>query len=466
MRRPALVPLALLLLVRAGSPLGAALGPRYGGSLTVGAGDVPASLEPADAHGRDQALTLGLVHETLVHVDSDGSPSPALAVRWTSSAEGREWTLWIRPGLRFHDGAPVTSADAVRSLRRFLRGPSALAAAFAEGLDGGAAFRAASSDELPGVSSPGPDRLRLRFTAARPLAFAPLAATAAAVTSPRGAGAGPFVPNLHLPGRRLALIAFGAHWAGRPYLDALELAVGASPEALAADLAAGRLDVLSGGPGASRLASTLLLAIDGSRPPFDQPQARQALDAALERVEIVRLLPGAEPARVILGPGLLPPLPGPRRAALAARLDARAELAVERDVPPLVSQRVVALLSELGLRLDVLPASASATLASPAALRLFAWSPQVPEASLALGEIAALVGAPAPLLEEVSSAALEPDPDRHRARLHRAQEALRETGLVLPLGVAPVSASSRPGVHGVAVDAAGRIRLDDAWVEP
>jgi MarR-like DNA-binding transcriptional regulator SgrR of sgrS sRNA len=105
-------------------------------------------------------------------------------------------------------------------------------------------------------------------------------------------------------------------------------------------------------------------------------------------------------------------------------------------------------------------------LTAPAGLRLFAWSPQVPEASLALREIATLAGAPASVLEAVSAAGQEPDADRRRARLHRAEEALRESGLVLSLGVAPVSAASRAGVHGVRVDDAGRIRLDDAWVEP
>ena len=459
-------PRSLALVLLAALPLGAALGPRYGGRLSVGVLDLPASLAPADAYGRDASLTLGLVHEALVRVGADGSLAPGLAQRWTSAAEGREWTLWLRGGLRFHDGSPLTSAEAARSILRFLRGPSVLAAAFAESVDGGSAFRAGSAPELAGLSAPGPDRLTLRLRAPRPLPFGPLAAMAAAVTSAEGAGAGPFVPTLHLPGRRLALIAFADHWEGRPYLDSLEALVGASPEALAADFEAGRLDALPGAPGASSLASTLLLVLDASRPPFDRPEAREAVEAGLQRMETTRLLPGADPARALLSPALLPTLPAPGPAGPATSLNAEVDLAVERDVPLLVSQRLVALLSELGLRVRVLPSSPSAALTAPASLRLLAWSPQVPEASLALRELTTLANAPAAVLERLSAAEQEPDADRRRAQLHRVEAALVESRLVLSLGIAPVSAALRPGVHGVVVDDAGRIRLENAWTEP
>jgi hypothetical protein len=464
-RRPRAL-LTLTLLVAWGAPLGAALGPRYGGGLKVGVLELPASLEPGDGFGRDEALSLALVHDTLVRIDRDGTPAPALAVRWTSAAEGREWTLWLRPGLRFHDGSSMTSADAARSIRRFVRGPSPVASVLAEELEGGPAFRAGSTPELPGVSSPGPDRLLLRFPAAPPLPMAPLAAVAAAVTGGQGAGAGPFVPNLHVPGRRLALIPFADHWAGRPYLDSLDLLAGTGPEALAADFDAGRLDLLPGGPGFSRQASTLLLTLDASRPPFDRVEAREAVDAALERMELTRLLPGADPARVLLPPALLPPLAGAPHAGLGARLDAEVDLAVERDVAPLASQRLVALLADLGLRVRVIPKGPAEARTAPAALRLFAWSPQVPEAHLALRELAALAGAPQSLFEALAGAGQESDLDRRRARLHRIEEALGETRLVMSLGVVPVSAAGRAGVHGVVVDDAGRIRLEDAWVEP
>jgi hypothetical protein len=325
MKRRAATALALLLLVRAAPPLGAALGPRYGGRLAVGVLDVPASLAPADALGRDQALTLALVHETLIRVESDGSPSPASPCAGPAPRRDRMDPL-DRTGLRFHDGAPLTSADAAldpalpawplrprlrlrREPRRWPRVPRRIHRRAGRRLrprprsppaplpgGPGPSLRAAGRGGRGRHERPGGRRRALRAQPSRarpPAGSHPL-------RGPLGRAA---VPGL--PGR-----------AGRGRSR--------GPDRR---LRGGRLDVLPGGPGASRLASTLLLAIDPSRPPFDRREARDAVDAALERMEIVRLLPGADPARVILGPGLLPPLPGARRLALPTRLDADADLA-------------------------------------------------------------------------------------------------------------------------------------------
>src|SRR5262249_52511372 len=112
---------AAALLVLAPWLLQAALGPRYGGELKVGVLELPATTEPGIERGGGAGLVAALVHETLVGVDEEGFPSPALAQGWTAAAGGREWTLRLREGALFHDGRPVTAADAARSLRRFLR---------------------------------------------------------------------------------------------------------------------------------------------------------------------------------------------------------------------------------------------------------------------------------------------------------------------------------------------------------
>ena len=45
---------------------------------------------------------------------------PALASSWSVSADGRTVNFQLRPGLRFSDGSPLTSADVVASLKRVL----------------------------------------------------------------------------------------------------------------------------------------------------------------------------------------------------------------------------------------------------------------------------------------------------------------------------------------------------------
>ena len=58
-------------------------------------------------------LVMRLTHATLVRLDRvTGKLEPWLATSWTSSsADGRVWTLKLRPGVVFSDGAPFSAAD-------------------------------------------------------------------------------------------------------------------------------------------------------------------------------------------------------------------------------------------------------------------------------------------------------------------------------------------------------------------
>jgi peptide/nickel transport system substrate-binding protein len=60
-----------------------------------------------------------LVYDTLFAMDSKGAIKPQMVRDWAASADKMTWTFTLRDGLRFHDGAPVTAADCVASLRRW-----------------------------------------------------------------------------------------------------------------------------------------------------------------------------------------------------------------------------------------------------------------------------------------------------------------------------------------------------------
>lgn len=462
----------LLLAAFLGAEAPAALGPRYGGELRVGVPDLPSSLVPGPAPGLGPRLAAGLVHETLVGLTSDGALAPALAASWTAVAEGREWALSIGESARFHDGRPVTAEDAVRSLRTFLRGPGAAAAALARALDGGAAFRARQAEDLPGLAALDSRRLALRLDAPAASALATLASPAAAITGAGGVGAGPFVPDLLVPGQRLVATAFAAHARGRPYLDRVRVTGSFGPEELATEAHAGRVDLAAGEPGLEALAASLLLILDPRRPPFDRPETRAAVAAAIDRAALVaRLVPGGTASTDLLPPSLLrgPEPPRPPLEAPPSRLvlpDGSVVLAVSRDLPPPVSQRVLAHLTALGLRVRVTAMDAAAALAAPAELRLLAFAPEVPEPGLALEELSALAPSPRAALERLEEARRETDAPRRRALLAEAHDALRREGSIVALGHAPVRFGGRGRVHGARIDAAGRLVLEDAWVEP
>lgn len=71
---------------------------------------------------RDENTDAVLLHvaEGLVAPRHDGSIAPMLASNWTVSADGRTYTFTLRHGVTFHNGAPLTSADVVWSLQRYL----------------------------------------------------------------------------------------------------------------------------------------------------------------------------------------------------------------------------------------------------------------------------------------------------------------------------------------------------------
>ena len=53
-----------------------------------------------------------MVYENLVQYSSkDSSPTAGLATKWETSSDGKTWTFHLRPGMKWSDDQPITSAD-------------------------------------------------------------------------------------------------------------------------------------------------------------------------------------------------------------------------------------------------------------------------------------------------------------------------------------------------------------------
>lgn len=75
-----------------------------------------------DPHFTTAAITrtFGLhVFDTLFAMNEKGEIKPQMVESFDGKPEGLVWSFVLRPGLKFHDGAPVTSADCVASLKRW-----------------------------------------------------------------------------------------------------------------------------------------------------------------------------------------------------------------------------------------------------------------------------------------------------------------------------------------------------------
>jgi peptide/nickel transport system substrate-binding protein len=99
--------------------------PRRGGRLVVRSMSEPATLNALEgATSRDTwtlRLTRNLVTESLLVIDpTTFALVPQLAESWTESPDHRTSTFVVKDGLRFHDGAPLTSADVLATFRAVL----------------------------------------------------------------------------------------------------------------------------------------------------------------------------------------------------------------------------------------------------------------------------------------------------------------------------------------------------------
>ncbi|RJP23144.1 MAG: ABC transporter substrate-binding protein [Deltaproteobacteria bacterium] len=99
-------------LLLGGAPSGCAPKlPIEEGRLVIALPGTPVSLDPrlaTDAYGEQ---ILQMTHASLVRRDDAGNPVPDLAQRW-ESPDPRTFVFRLRPALRFHDGRPLTAADA------------------------------------------------------------------------------------------------------------------------------------------------------------------------------------------------------------------------------------------------------------------------------------------------------------------------------------------------------------------
>jgi len=94
--------------------------PRYGGTLIVGAGGDPASLNLAASFSTIDTLAAANIYNMLVVSDSELAPQPDLAESWKISEDGLTYTFNLVKNATWHDGKPFTSADVKYSLAEVL----------------------------------------------------------------------------------------------------------------------------------------------------------------------------------------------------------------------------------------------------------------------------------------------------------------------------------------------------------
>src|SRR5262249_34989657 len=377
----------------------AAKHPRYGGTLRVELRDSAISFDPRTwKAGSLEVATnekvAALVFDRLVSLDNYGHFQPQLAVDWSHDAAAKRWQFHLREGVKFTDAALLSAADTAAALQPLL--PPFLQAS------------TSGNTLILQSSAPVPDLLELlasgKFFIYRAAAGGTLV------------GTGPFfVAESALPSAadskatRYLLKANEGCWAGRPFLDAIDLTLGLPALRRLLDLQVGKADLIEIAPDLARRSVqdnlrvwasapvvTFGLRLDSAQPAASNAALREALSNSLDRATVANVLlqKQAEPAAALLPQWLsgyaflfdvdtnldrakelrstLPPSLASAAAPLRLRVDAPG------DLPKLVAERVAVNARQAGLTVQVLPRplqhDSSATSSSDSALlHLFAW---------------------------------------------------------------------------------------------
>jgi peptide/nickel transport system substrate-binding protein len=425
--------------------------PQYGGALRVTMQARLASLNPADPTQPSsfaQRNIMRLAFDTLVVLDDDGHPQPALATSWQPAGKNQPWRFLLRNAVKFHDGTPLSSELAADSLR-------AANPTWKVSADGGSlVIQCDCPDLLSELALPRNSIIKNDSN-----------------ESPSGTG--PFHIVEWQTGTKLTLAANEDYWDGRPFLDSIEIEMGKSFRDQLTAFQLGRVDLMEVAPeqshrlslGDAHLASSLpmeLVALVFARdaPTDDEKLLRAALALSIDRgsMRSVLLQGAGQPAT-----SLLPNWMSGYAFIFPAETDlshARRERSQVRTIPTwtlgydandslerLLAERVSLNAKDVGLSLQPTPASTTD-------LRLMRIPLASAEPWIALSNVNTTVGVPMP---KISSNSVED--------LYSAERAELETQKIIPLLHLPLMYASSFALKDSTLRPDGTWKLADAWLE-
>ncbi|HYH86556.1 MAG TPA: ABC transporter substrate-binding protein [Pyrinomonadaceae bacterium] len=287
----------------------------------------PATLDPLDGTDAASERLRQLMFNSLLRKNEKFEYVGDLASDYKTSEDGKTVTFTLNDKVTFHDGKPLTSADAKYTLDSLFASKKKKAAPFFESVPtAGAGGEKANTNRAGGgapantsqpyiVAVETPDALTLVIRLRKPwlsllgnlvsVPIIPQGSADAQKTRPVGSGPFKFV-GYDESQQVVDLAAYENYWQGAPQIKELRVRTILDANTLQAELQSGRIDIA---PGASNLspdsfnflgqdsklkvekfpgANIVYLGFNVERPPLNNVKLRQAIAYAIDRESIVR----------------------------------------------------------------------------------------------------------------------------------------------------------------------------------
>lgn len=251
------------------------------------------ALETNDAHSLTRAGCL----ETLLRYTSEGELEPMLATEW-NQVDPTTWEFTLRDGVTFQDGTPMDA--------------EAVAGALTHLLEVKTPARAFNPDVVSGVQAVDEATVQVTTPAADPLVPLRVANPNAGILAPKaydgkqidieGTCTGPFTVTEEVPAQSLALERNEDYWGGEVGVASAEVRFVIDGAARATQVQTGEAQISKSLPVANLgmlegeanvevqetpVTRTTVMLLNNSRPPFDDPLVRRAIQHAVDTQAIV-----------------------------------------------------------------------------------------------------------------------------------------------------------------------------------
>lgn len=234
------------LLTASGLPLRArAAEPKRGGELRVAlvGGSSADRLDAHTAVTNPDLCRVTMLYDALVHVDHDANVSLGLAESVEPSKDAMQWTVRLKPGLKFHDGRPVRAEDVKYTYQRIANPEKPLA--------GASPLKQVDVDNIEIL-----DDRTVRFPMKSAYAAFPDCTSAGVYFGivpvdydpAKPIGTGPFKFDSFTPGRESLFTRFDEYRGEGPNLDSVRILNFESDIAAFNALQGGQVDVFAGAP--------------------------------------------------------------------------------------------------------------------------------------------------------------------------------------------------------------------------